>query len=191
MQRASGVLMHITSLPGKFGIGTFGESAYKFVDFLVETKQTYWQILPLTTTSYGDSPYQSFSAVAGNTNLIDFNKLVEENLLLESDFSDMDFSSNEEEIDYELLFNVRRPILEKAVYNFLINKNNVEKLNVFIDQNKKWLIDFAEYMAIKEYFGYKSLSFWTEDIRKNEESARENYREKLVDKINYYIPTSC
>ncbi|HGC6577175.1 TPA: 4-alpha-glucanotransferase, partial [Streptococcus pyogenes] len=66
-KRASGILMHISSLPGKFGIGTFGKSAFEFVDFLAETKQTYWQILPLTTTSFGDSPYQSFSAIAGNT----------------------------------------------------------------------------------------------------------------------------
>ena len=70
LTRSSGVLMHITSLPNAFGIGSFGQSAYDFVDFLVETKQTYWQILPLTTTSYGDSPYQSFSAIAGNTHLI-------------------------------------------------------------------------------------------------------------------------
>ena len=73
-KRASGILMHISSLPGKFGIGTFGQEAYDFVDFLKKTGQTYWQLLPLTTTSYGDSPYQSFSAVAGNVNFIDFKK---------------------------------------------------------------------------------------------------------------------
>ena len=77
-KRASGVLMHITSLPGQLGIGTFGQEAYDFVDFLVQTNQTYWQILPLTTTSYGDSPYQSFSATAGNTHLIDFNFLCDQ-----------------------------------------------------------------------------------------------------------------
>ena len=78
MTRTSGVLMHISSLPGPFGIGTFGQSAYDFVDFLKETKQTHWQILPLTTTSYGDSPYQSFSAFAGNTYFIDYTLLEEE-----------------------------------------------------------------------------------------------------------------
>ena len=76
-KRASGVLMHITSLPNQFGVGTFGKSAYDFVDFLEETDQTYWQILPLTTTSYGDSPYQSFSAIAGNTHFIDFDLVLE------------------------------------------------------------------------------------------------------------------
>ncbi|MDJ8840695.1 4-alpha-glucanotransferase, partial [Salmonella enterica] len=83
--RESGVLMHISSLPGQYGIGTFGKSAFDFVDFLVRTKQTYWQILPLGTTSYGDSPYQSFSAFAGNTNFIDFDLLIEEGLLSKED----------------------------------------------------------------------------------------------------------
>lgn len=109
--RTSGILMHITSLPGKFGIGTFGQSAYDFVDFLVETKQTYWQILPLTTTSYGDSPYQSFSAIAGNTHLIDFDLLVEDGLLATEDFQDVNFGDNPEKVDYALIYQVRRPIL--------------------------------------------------------------------------------
>ena len=116
-KRSSGVLMHITSLPGKFGIGTFGKSAYDFVDFLEETNQTYWQILPLTTTSYGDSPYQSFSAVAGNLNLIDFSLLKEDGLLEESDYANVNFGENPEKVDYALLFEARRPILEKAVAN--------------------------------------------------------------------------
>ena len=110
-KRSSGILMHITSLPGEFGIGTFGKSAYEFVDFLEETDQTYWQILPLTTTSYGDSPYQSFSAVAGNLNLIDCELLSEAGLLEKSDYKGVSFGDNKEKVDYELLFNVRRPIL--------------------------------------------------------------------------------
>ena len=117
--RTSGILMHITSLPGKFGIGTFGQSAYDFVDFLAETKQTYWQILPLTTTSYGDSPYQSFSAIAGSTHLIDFDLLVEEGLLAPEDFQDVNFGDNPEKVDYVLIYQARRPILEKAVQAFL------------------------------------------------------------------------
>ena len=116
-RRSSGVLMHITSLPGKQGIGTFGKSAYDFVDFLEETQQTYWQLLPLTTTSYGDSPYQSFSAVAGNLNLIDFDLLEEEGLLEKVDYEGVNFGDNPEKVDYGLLFDVRRPILEKAVAN--------------------------------------------------------------------------
>ena len=95
LTRSSGVLMHITSLPNAFGIGSFGQSAYDFVDFLVETKQTYWQILPLTTTSYGDSPYQSFSAIAGNTHLIDFDLLTQMGLLKESDYASVNFGDDQ------------------------------------------------------------------------------------------------
>ena len=99
-ERQSGILMHISSLPGKYGIGSFGQSAYDFVDFLVRTKQRYWQILPLGTTSYGDSPYQSFSAFAGNTHFIDFDLLIKEGLLAEEDVTGLDFGSDNKRVDY-------------------------------------------------------------------------------------------
>ena len=188
-KRSSGVLMHITSLPGQFGIGTFGKSAYNFVDFLEETKQTYWQILPLTTTSYGDSPYQSFSAVAGNLNLIDFSLLTEAGLLEESDYSNVNFGDNSEKIDYALLFEARRPILEKAVANTSKNSEVLAEIEKFEAENSSWLADYAEYMAIKESFGYKSFIHWDEDIKKGEEAAREKYRTELQDSIRYYTVT--
>ena len=188
-KRSSGVLMHITSLPGQFGIGTFGKSAYNFVDFLEETKQTYWQILPLTTTSYGDSPYQSFSAVAGNLNLIDFSLLKEEGLLEESDYSNVNFGENPEKIDYALLFEVRRPILEKAVANTAKYSNVLAEIEKFEKDNSSWLADYAEYMAIKESFGYQSFIHWDEDIKKGEKAAREKYRTELQDSIRYYTVT--
>ena len=188
-KRSSGVLMHITSLPGKFGIGTFGKSAYDFVDFLEETKQTYWQILPLTTTSYGDSPYQSFSAVAGNLNLIDFSLLKEDGLLEESDYVKVNFGENPEKVDYALLFEARRPILEKAVANTSKNSEVLAEIEKFEAENLSWLADYAEYMAIKESFGYKSFIHWDEDIKKGEETAREKYRTELQDSIRYYTVT--
>ena len=188
-KRSSGVLMHITSLPGEFGIGTFGKSAYDFVDFLEETKQTYWQILPFTTTSYGDSPYQSFSAVAGNLNLIDFSLLKEEGLLEESDYSNVNFGENPEKIDYALLFEVRRPILEKAVANTAKYSNVLAEIEEFEKDNSSWLADYAEYMAIKESFGYQSFIHWDEDIKKGEKAAREKYRTELQDSIRYYTVT--
>ena len=188
-KRSSGVLMHITSLPGEFGIGTFGKSAYDFVDFLEETKQTYWQILPLTTTSYGDSPYQSFSAVAGNLNLIDFSLLKEEGLLEESDYSNVNFGENPEKIDYALLFEVRRPILEKAVANTAKYSNVLAEIEEFEKDNSSWLAAYAEYMAIKESFGYQSFIHWDEDIKKGEKAAREKYRTELQDSIRYYTVT--
>ena len=188
-KRSSGVLMHITSLPGQFGIGTFGKSAYEFVDFLEETKQTYWQILPLTTTSYGDSPYQSFSAVAGNLNLIDFSLLKEDGLLEESDYVKVNFGENPEKVDYALLFEARRPILEKAVANTSKNNEVLAEIEKFEAENSSWLADYAEYMAIKESFGYKSFIHWDEDIKKGEETAREKYRTELQDSIRYYTVT--
>ena len=188
-KRSSGVLMHITSLPGEFGIGTFGKSAYDFVDFLEETKQTYWQILPLTTTSYGDSPYQSFSAVAGNLNLIDFSLLKEDGLLEESDYVNVNFGENPEKVDYALLFEARRPILEKAVANTSKNSEVLAEIEKFEAENSSWLADYAEYMAIKESFGYKSFIHWDEDIKKGEETAREKYRTELQDSIRYYTVT--
>ena len=188
-KRSSGVLMHITSLPGEFGIGTFGKSAYDFVDFLEETKQTYWQILPLTTTSYGDSPYQSFSAVAGNLNLIDFSLLKEDGLLEESDYANVNFGENPEKIDYALLFEVRRPILEKAVANTAKYSNVLAEIEKFEKDNSSWLADYAEYMAIKESFGYQSFIHWDEDIKKGEKAAREKYRTELQDSIRYYTVT--
>ena len=188
-KRSSGVLMHISSLPGQFGIGTFGKSAYEFVDFLEETKQTYWQILPLTTTSYGDSPYQSFSAVAGNLNLIDFSLLKEDGLLEESDYANVNFGENPEKVDYALLFETRRPILEKAVANTSKNSEVLAEIEKFEAENSSWLADYAEYMAIKESFGYKSFIHWDEDIKKGEETAREKYRTELQDSIRYYTVT--
>ncbi|EHJ52570.1 glycogen phosphorylase [Streptococcus macacae NCTC 11558] len=189
-KRASGILMHISSLPGKFGIGTFGQEAYHFVDFLKETSQTYWQLLPLTSTSYGDSPYQSFSAVAGNVNFIDFDLLKKQNLLKEDDYRHVSFGENEELVDYALLFKVRRPILEKAVKNFLADAENLKKLALFEKENSSWLADFSEFMAIKEHFGYKALQEWDDKkaIQRDEERLV-YYRRQLSDKIDYYKVT--
>ena len=130
-KRASGVLMHITSLPGDYGIGSFGQAAYDFVDFLKETKQTYWQILPLTTTSYGDSPYQSFSAVAGNTHFIDLDFLIRDKFLTKADVKGADFGSDPEFIDYAKVYEARRPILEKAVKAILADKKEAKKFEAF------------------------------------------------------------
>ena len=140
--------MHISSLPGKYGIGSMGQEAYDFVDFLVRTKQRYWQILPLGTTSYGDSPYQSFSAFAGNTNFIDLDLLVKEGLLTEDEVLGLDVGSNPAEVDYAKLFHVRRPILEKAVANMKA-KGLPESYYRFAEENAFWLHTFAEYMAIR------------------------------------------
>lgn len=190
MKRSSGVLMHISSLPGPFGIGTFGQSAYDFVDFLKESQQTYWQILPLTTTSYGDSPYQSFSAVAGNTHFIDFALLAHAGYLTSADYEGVRFDWDPSQVDYALIFEARRPILEKAVQNFLANPEALEKLAVFEDQQASWLADYALFMAIKEHFGYKALQEWEDKkaIQRDQETL-DHYRQLLADQVNYYKVT--
>ncbi|MRI85538.1 4-alpha-glucanotransferase [Aerococcaceae bacterium WS4759] len=188
MERTSGVLLHISSLPNKFGIGSFGQSAYDFVDFLVQSGQTYWQILPLTTTSYGDSPYQSFSAFAGNTHFIDFDLLVKDGYLKDSDFAGVDFGQDPENIDYGLIFNVKRPILETAVKNFL-NSEDIYEFKFFVEKNESWLEPFAEYMAIKEHFGLVSWDQWDEDIRYRDEDALEKYRMMLAKEMNFHRVT--
>ena len=190
LTRSSGVLMHITSLPNAFGIGSFGQSAYDFVDFLVETKQTYWQILPLTTTSYGDSPYQSFSAIAGNTHLIDFDLLTQMGLLKESDHASVNFGDDPTSVDYERIFYARRPILETAVKNFLANQSLQADFNHFEKKNRLWLDDFAEFMAIKEHFGNQALQKW--DDKKavaRDPKTLEKYRTMLADQIQYFKVT--
>lgn len=188
-KRQSGVLMHISSLPGKYGIGSFGQSAYDFVDFLVRAKQRYWQILPLGTTSYGDSPYQSFSAFAGNTYFIDFDILIEEGLLNEADVKGADFGDDPRKVDYAKIFDARRPIMEKAVARFL-QADDLSDYESFVEQNAAWLEVFAEYMAIKEHFDNLAWTEWPDEaIRRREAASLASYREKLADKLTYHRVT--
>ncbi len=188
-KRQSGVLMHISSLPGKYGIGSFGQSAYDFVDFLVRTKQRYWQILPLGTTSYGDSPYQSFSAFAGNSYFIDFDILIEEGLLNEADVKGADFGDDPRKVDYAKIFDARRPIMEKAVARFL-KADDLSDYESFVEQNAAWLEVFAEYMAIKEHFDNLAWTEWPDEaIRRREAASLASYREKLADKLTYHRVT--
>lgn len=188
-KRSSGILMHISSLHGNFGIGSMGEEAYEFVDFLVSAGQRYWQILPLGHTSYGDSPYQCFSAFAGNPHFIDFKILCDEGLLKEEDYIDKNFGDNKEAVDYGLIFDLRNGILKKAYENFK-NKELKEyqnfKYEKFKEENKFWLEDYSSYMAIKDRFGLVSWQEWDEDIKNREEKALNKYKKELKDEIEYY-----
>ena len=165
------------------------QSAYDFVDFLVRTKQRYWQILPLGTTSYGDSPYQSFSAFAGNTYFIDFDILIEEGLLNEADVKGADFGDDPRKVDYAKIFDARRPIMEKAVARFL-KADDLSDYESFVEQNAAWLEVFAEYMAIKEHFDNLAWTEWPDEaIRRREATSLASYREKLADKLTYHRVT--
>ena len=156
---------------------------------LVRTKQRYWQILPLGTTSYGDSPYQSFSAFAGNTHFIDLDILVEQGLLEASDLEGIDFGSNPTEVDYAKIYYARRPLLEKAVKRFL-EVGDVKDFEKFAQENQSWLELFAEYMAIKEHFDNLAWTEWPDaDARARKASTLENCREKLADNLVYHRVT--
>ena len=185
MRRASGIIMHIASLPGNYGIGTFGREAYKFVDFLKKAGQSYWQILPLGPTSYGDSPYQSFSAFAGNPYFIDFDILNKEGLLDEKDYKGINFGNNPEKIDYALLFDKKMRVL-KVAYEKSLDKDK-EEIKKFREKNKFWIEDYALYMAIKNEKELVSWQEWDEKLRLREEKTLNEYRVKLEKEINYWI----
>lgn len=185
MKRSSGILMHITSLPSPYGIGTFGKEAYEFVDFLVKAGQKYWQILPLGSTSFGDSPYQSFSAFAGNPYFIDLDLLSKEGLLQKKDYETLDFGHNALSVDYEKIFKNKMKVL-KVAYNNAKNKYS-KNTEIFRENNKLWLEDYALYMAVKEKFQLKPWKFWDEDIKLRKESALNTYKRELKEEIEYWV----
>lgn len=185
MDRAAGILMHISSLPGKYGIGTFGEEAYKFVDFLRNSGIKYWQILPLGHTSYGDSPYQCFSAFAGNPYFIDFDILQTEGMLSDKDYLEENYGDNEEKVDYEAIFNSKIKVLKRAYNNFK-NMKACREFEDFKKENSYWLEDYALFMSLKYYFNLDSWSKWDRGIKFRESSALNKYKELLKDEINFW-----
>ncbi len=184
LKRSSGIIMHISSLGEKYGIGTLGKEAYKFADFLERAGQTYWQILPLGHTGYGNSPYQCFSAFAGNPYFVDFDILIEDGLLTEEDFVNENFGSDIEKVDYNAIFNTKLEILDIAYQN---SKGKLDKvLATFRDTEKSWLEDYTLYMAIKEKMAYEPWKTWPDDIKYRTPEALENYKEELAERIGFW-----
>ncbi|MGO1368376.1 4-alpha-glucanotransferase [Senegalia sp. (in: firmicutes)] len=183
--RNSGILFHITSIPSPYGIGTFGKEAYEFVDFLEKSGQKNWQILPIGPTSFGDSPYMSFSSFAGNPYFIDLDILNKKELISKKDYINEDFGDNIEEVDYEKIFDKKTKILRIA-YNNARSKYKNEILQ-FKEENKDWIDDYSLYMALKDEFKLKPWQEWDEDIKLREEEALKFYRRKLENEINYHI----
>lgn len=180
--RASGILMHISSLPSKYGIGTLGQSAFEFVDFLKRSKQTYWQVLPVNPTSYGDSPYQSPSAFAGNPYFIDLDFLCHDGLLDNQEIESYNWGLKSDMVDYELLFKNRYPLLKKAFERF----NPTEQYYDFEKKNSFWLDNYALFMAVKEHFNNVCWLDWDSDIRLMEIQAVNEYKSKLSNEIYFY-----
>ncbi len=183
MNRAAGILLSVSSLPGRFGIGCFSRSAYDFVDWLKEAGQTYWQILPLGPTSYGDSPYQSFSTFAGNPYFISLDELIEEGVLTEKECKSADFGKKADDIDYEKVYKKRYPLLRKAYERSRVSEN--PDYVRFVEENRWWLSDYALFMAVKDRFEGVPWTEWAEDIRLRWQNAMDYYRRELYYDIEF------
>lgn len=182
--RASGVLMHLSSLPTKYGIGTMGKEAYNFVDFLAEAKQTYWQMLPICPTSYGDSPYQSFSTHAGNPYFIDLDMLAEDGLLEEKDYKDIDWGTDPERVDYEKLYNSRFKVLKKAHENF--KKRDRLLFDMFLEKNDMWISNYALFMSIKNENDGKSWLEWEDGLKHRDPHSLWLFKESHKDEVEFW-----
>ncbi len=182
--RTSGVLLPISSLPSPYGIGTFSKEAYEFVDFLAEAGETYWQILPLGPTGYGDSPYQSFSTFAGNPYYIDLDALVELGWLTKAECEKKSKFGVPEYIEYDKIYETRFELLRTAFANSGITKD--KKFHKFIKDNSFWLDDYALYMAIKNAHNGLSYIEWEDDLRLRKEDAMNAAKKEYADEILFY-----
>lgn len=181
--RTSGVLLPVFSLPGRYGIGCFSNEAYKFVDFLRKAGQTYWQILPLGPTSYGDSPYQSFSTFAGNPYFIDLEELVKEGLLTESECDGAGLDGEPSDIDYPLQYQKRYELLRIA-YKRSDLANDTE-YKAFYSSNRYWLDDYSVFMAVKKSYNDQGLETWDDTVRMRRKEAVESRVADLSDEIGF------
>ena len=186
IERSSGILMPISSLPSPHGIGTMGKAAYDFADFLAAAGQKYWQLLPLGPTSYGDSPYQSFSSFAGNPYFIDLDLLVKDKLLTRAEVNACDWGDDPRYVDYGKIYASRFTLLEKAKTRGFTRDR--EAVAAFERENERWLPNYALFMALKRHFGMKSWTEWDdEDIRcRTSSEVIERYRAELREDVELF-----
>ncbi len=180
--RESGILMHITSLPGPHGIGSMGAPAFAFIDFLKKAGQRCWQILPLSPTGYGDSPYQSCSAYAGNHYLIDLDALIAEGLLTQQEITDAESHPRDDAVDYGQLYRTRLPLLRAAYRRFSADSD----FDSFCRDNGSWLPDFSLFMALKDRFDGQPWYLWEQPLRLRQPDAIWQARQTLKDDIRFY-----
>ena len=184
VMRSSGVLMHISSLPSPYGIGTMGKEARKFADFLEKSGQKYWQILPICPTSYGDSPYQSFSSFAGNPYFIDLEYLCKEKLLKKAECESFPWGKKADKVDYGVMYESRYKLLKIAFERFL--RAEPDDFEAFCEKEADWLSDYALFMAVKDRFDGVAWNEWAEDIRLRWSNAMDYYRRELYYEIEFY-----
>ena len=188
-KKASGVLLHPTSLPGKYGIGDFGKEAYNFVDLLAQANQKLWQVLPLNFTGFGNSPYNPLSAFAGNPLLISLEKLKAEGYLSDADISDSnlpEFKTNK--VEFEKVMKSKNSILKLAFSQFKIEKSQDEKIRFakFCKKNRYWLGGFALFAALRNYYNKISWNKWDKEIVLRKKNAIEKWKNKLANKISFH-----
>jgi 4-alpha-glucanotransferase len=181
-KRSCGVLMHITSLPSPYGIGTFGKEAEKFADWLKEAGQSYWQVLPIGPTGYGDSPYQPFSSFAGNPLMIDLDELVENGYITRAQCESADYGADPGYVDFEKVNKTKTKLLKEAYKSFVDDVGYTS----FVLEEAEWLDDYALFMALKDKFGGKPWTQWDDDIKLRSPEALEKYKDELKDEIRFY-----
>lgn len=185
MQRSSGILLHITSLPSPYGIGTLGKAAYAFADFLKKSGQGYWQTLPPGHTGFGDSPYQSFSAFAGNPYFIDLDMLIEDGLLTDTQVKAVCGNCDARRVDYGAVYKNRMPLLREAFKRGWSRYS--KEVDEFAKRNGSWLNDYALFMALKAHFGMCAWTQWADEAaRAHDTGALAHYSELLADEIHFY-----
>ena len=184
MNRNSGILLHITSLPSPYGVGNLGKAAFDFVDFLKKAGQSYWQILPICPPGYGDSPYQAFSTFAGNPYLIDPDQLVAAGWLTQEELDGQSWGENPAHVDYALLYETRLPMLRRAFARFL--RSTPADFDEYVQQESAWLPEYALFMALKAHFGNGPWTEWPNDIRAHQPAAIEHWRGQLETDIQFH-----
>lgn len=179
--RSCGILMHITSLPSPYGIGTFGKEAEHFADWLRDAGQKYWQVLPIGPTGYGDSPYQPFSSFAGNPLLIDLDELVENGFLTKKSVEEADYGADPSYVDYDKVNKCKMALLRDAFAGFTDDVGYTS----FVMDEQDWLDDYALFTALKEKFGGKPWTMWDDDIKMREPEAMKRWQDELKDEIKF------
>lgn len=182
--RGAGVLLPVTALPSPYGIGTLGAAAFAFIDQLKLAGQKYWQVLPVGPTGFGNSPYQSYSAFAGNPYLIDLDDLVDKGLLVKRDIEQFDWGNDASAVSYENIAKSKLLVLQTAFEhsNHLYSEGYI----AFCKENEVWLEDYGLFMACKDHFAQQEWLLWEEDLKERETSALMNYRILLKEKLNFW-----
>lgn len=184
MKRSSGVLMPIFCLASNYGIGTLGKEAYNFIDFLVDTKQTYWQTLPIMETSFGNSPYSATSSFAGNPFFIDLDMLIEDGLITKEDLNGLDYGDDERRINYNKLFENRFKVLRVACDNYIMK--HPLAFAKFKLENSFYLDNYAVFHAIKDSFGGNSFNKWDKEYKLADKKTLDEFKKTHKDEIEFY-----